>query len=83
MEEHRHLGRVRQRHADDVAVYEHAGRRCGAGDRNVADVKSGKNKIFAGPIKDQSGTVKVAEGTTMDDNALAHMQWLAAGWTAS
>ena len=44
-----------------------------------ADVKSGKNKVFVGPIKDQSGAVKVAAGTTMDDGALSGMQWLVEG----
>ena len=34
LEKHRHLGRVRQRHAGDVAVHQHAGRRRGAGDRD-------------------------------------------------
>ena len=37
----------------------------------VEDIKSGKNKVFVGPISDQSGTVKVPAGTTMDDAALS------------
>jgi simple sugar transport system substrate-binding protein len=45
----------------------------------VADIKSGKNMIFVGPLKDQSGAVKVAAGTTMDDGALSGMQWLVFG----
>nr|WP_294508096.1 BMP family ABC transporter substrate-binding protein [uncultured Rhodopila sp.] len=49
------------------------------GTATIADIKSGKNKVFVGPIADQSGTVKVAEGTTMDDDALSHMQWLVRG----
>jgi simple sugar transport system substrate-binding protein len=44
-----------------------------------ADIKSGKNAIFVGPLKDQSGAVKVAAGTTMDDGALSGMQWLVQG----
>jgi basic membrane protein A len=44
-----------------------------------ADIKSGKNKVFVGPIADQSGAVKVPAGTTMDDGALAGMQWLVQG----
>jgi simple sugar transport system substrate-binding protein len=44
-----------------------------------ADIKSGKNKVFVGPIADQSGVVKVPAGTTMDDGALAGMQWLVQG----
>jgi simple sugar transport system substrate-binding protein len=45
----------------------------------VEDIKSGKNKVFVGPIKDQSGAVKVPAGTAMDDGALAGMQWLVEG----
>jgi basic membrane protein A len=43
------------------------------------DIKSGKNKVFVGPISDQSGTVKVPASTTMDDAALSSMQWLVQG----
>ena len=43
------------------------------------DIKSGKNKVFVGPIKDQSGAVKIAAGTAMDDGALSGMQWLVQG----
>jgi basic membrane protein A len=45
----------------------------------VADISSGKNKIFVGPIKDQSGAIKIRAGTAMDDGALAGMQWLVEG----
>jgi simple sugar transport system substrate-binding protein len=45
----------------------------------VADIKSGKNKVFVGPISDQSGAVRVPAGTTMDDGALSGMQWLVQG----
>ena len=45
----------------------------------VADITSGKNKVFVGPIMDQSGAVKVPAGTTMDDGALSGMQWLVQG----
>jgi basic membrane protein A and related proteins len=45
----------------------------------VADITSGKNKVFVGPIADQSGAVKVAAETTMDDAALSRMQWLVRG----
>jgi simple sugar transport system substrate-binding protein len=44
-----------------------------------ADIKSGKNMIFVGPLKDQAGVVKVPAGTTMDDAALSGMQWLVQG----
>jgi basic membrane protein A and related proteins len=45
----------------------------------MADITSGKNKVFVGPIVDQSGAVKVAAETTMDDAALSRMQWLVRG----
>jgi simple sugar transport system substrate-binding protein len=44
-----------------------------------ADIKSGKNMVFVGPIMDQSGAVKVPAGTAMDDGALSGMQWLVQG----
>ena len=44
-----------------------------------ADIKAGKNAIFVGPIKDQSGAVKVAAGKTLDDGELSSMQWLVEG----
>jgi simple sugar transport system substrate-binding protein len=44
-----------------------------------ADIKSGKNRIFVGPLSDQSGAVKVPAGQTMDDGALSGMQWLVQG----
>jgi simple sugar transport system substrate-binding protein len=47
--------------------------------QTVADITSGKNKVFVGPIMDQSGAVKVAAGTAMDDGALSGMQWLVQG----
>ena len=36
----------------------------------AADIKSGKNKIFTGPIKDNSGTVRVPAGKTLSDGEL-------------
>ncbi len=45
----------------------------------VDDIKTDKNKIFVGPIADQSGAIKVAAGTTMTDAALSSMQWLVQG----
>jgi basic membrane protein A len=45
----------------------------------VADIKSGKNKVFVGPVMDQTGAVKVPAGTAMDDGALSAMQWLVQG----
>ncbi|MDR3522759.1 MAG: BMP family ABC transporter substrate-binding protein [Acetobacteraceae bacterium] len=45
----------------------------------VEAIKSGKNKVFTGPISDQTGAVKVAAGVSMDDGALSGMQWLVQG----
>ena len=44
----------------------------------VADITSGKNPVFAGPLVDQAGATKLASGT-MDDGALSSMQWLVRG----
>ncbi len=55
---------------DDVAAQAKA---------TVADIAAGKNKVFVGPLKDQSGAVKVAAGATMGDGELAGMQWLVEG----
>jgi basic membrane protein A and related proteins len=43
------------------------------------DIKIGKIVIFKGPIKDQSGAVKVAANATLDDGAISGMNWLAEG----
>jgi len=49
------------------------------GNATVADITSGRNKVFVGPIKDQTGTIKIPAGTVMDDVALNSMQWLVEG----
>ena len=36
----------------------------------AADIKSGANKIFTGPIKDNSGKLRVPAGKTLDDGEL-------------
>lgn len=48
-------------------------------DKAKADIISGKNKIFTGPIKDQSGNVKVAQGTTMTDQEMLQFNWFVQG----
>jgi len=45
----------------------------------VADIKAGHNPVFTGPLVDQAGVTKVAAGVSMDDGALAGMQWLLQG----
>ena len=44
-----------------------------------ADIASGKRNVFAGPLTDQGGAVKVPAGSAMDDAALSSMQWLVQG----
>jgi basic membrane protein A and related proteins len=43
------------------------------------DIKVGKIVIFKGPMKDQSGAVKIADGQALDDKAISGMNWLAEG----
>jgi simple sugar transport system substrate-binding protein len=47
--------------------------------QTVDDIASGKQKIFVGPLKDQSGAEKLPAGQVMDDGALAGLQWLVEG----
>jgi len=42
-------------------------------------IKSGSIVIFKGPIKDQGGQVKVADGATLSDDDILGMNWLAEG----
>jgi len=44
-----------------------------------AELKSGKDTIFAGPIKNQKGEVVIAEGTTAPDGDLLGMTWFVEG----
>lgn len=45
----------------------------------VADISSGKNKIFVGPLTDQTGKVFLPAGQVMDDNTLTGLQTLVQG----
>jgi simple sugar transport system substrate-binding protein len=47
--------------------------------KTVADIKSGKNKVFVGPLTDQTGKVFLPAGQAMDDGTLAGLQTLVAG----
>jgi basic membrane protein A len=44
-----------------------------------ADIVSGAKKVFVGPIKDQSGAVKIAEGVVVPDGDLLGMTWFVQG----
>lgn len=48
-------------------------------DAAKADIVSGKNKIFVGPLKDNTGAVKVAAGAEMTDKDLLGFDWLVEG----
>ncbi len=47
--------------------------------QTVADITSGKNKVFTGPLTDQSGKVFLPAGQTMDDGTLSGLQTLIQG----
>lgn len=48
-------------------------------DEKAKLMKEGKFDVFAGPIKDQSGAVKVQEGQTVDDKGQLTMDWFVEG----
>ena len=43
------------------------------------DIIAGKSDPFAGPIKDQSGTIKVAAGKSLSDAELLRLNWFVQG----
>ncbi|MBS3652120.1 BMP family ABC transporter substrate-binding protein [Pseudaminobacter sp. 19-2017] len=44
-----------------------------------ADLMSGKTHVFAGPLRDQQGTVRVEEGANLPDPEIFAMNWLVEG----
>lgn len=44
-----------------------------------ADLAEGKMKVFVGPIKDQKGEVKIADGVAAEDGELLGMTWFVEG----
>jgi len=48
-----------------------------------ADIESGKIVVFAGPIKDQDGNIKVAEGATLTDDQMGSVDWFVQGVVGS
>lgn len=44
-----------------------------------AEIIAGKTDVFVGPIKDQDGNVKIAEGEKADDKTLLGMTWFVEG----
>ena len=49
----------------------------------ITAIKSGEFHPFTGPINDQGGTERVAEGATMTREELATMDWYVEGMTAT
>ncbi len=43
------------------------------------ELKDGKFFVFAGPIKDRDGILKIPAGQIADDNYLANMNWVVPG----
>jgi simple sugar transport system substrate-binding protein len=50
-----------------------------AGEKVIAGWKDGSYNCYTGPIKDQSGAVKVPEGQTMSDADILGLNWLVEG----
>lgn len=48
-----------------------------------ASLSSGKSHVFAGPLKDQSGTERVAAGQVLPDPQIFGMDWLVEGSSGS
>lgn len=44
-----------------------------------ADLEAGKIVVFAGPIKDQDGNIKIAEGETLTDDLMGSVDWFVEG----
>ena len=48
-------------------------------DKAQADILSGANKIFQGPITDQAGKVRVEKGNVMTDSEMLQFDWFVKG----
>jgi basic membrane lipoprotein Med (substrate-binding protein (PBP1-ABC) superfamily) len=48
-----------------------------------ADIDAGNLVVFAGPITDQDGTVRVAEGDVLTDDVMSSVDWFVKGVTGS
>lgn len=49
----------------------------------LADLDSGKIVVFKGPLTDQSGTTKVADGATLSENDMSSVDWFVPGVVGS
>jgi basic membrane protein A and related proteins len=52
-------------------------------DARKAEIVAGQERIFVGPIKDQSGAVRVPEGESMTDEQLLGFDWFVEGVVGS
>jgi len=50
-------------------------------EKRKADIVAGRFHPFTGPIKDSSGTLRVAEGKVLPESELWTMKWYADGVT--
>ncbi|HEY5561572.1 MAG TPA: BMP family ABC transporter substrate-binding protein [Clostridiaceae bacterium] len=48
-------------------------------DAAKADILSGKNKVFVGPIYDNTGVLKIKEGEVMSDKDMLNFNWFVKG----
>jgi basic membrane protein A len=48
-----------------------------------ADLEAGSIVAFKGPIKDQDGNVRVAEGEVLTDDQMSAVDWLVEGMIGS
>ncbi len=48
-------------------------------DEMTTKIKSGEFQVFQGPIKDQSGNIKVPEGTALTDEEMLSIMWFVEG----
>jgi basic membrane protein A and related proteins len=51
--------------------------------QTINDVDGGKIVVFKGPIKDQDGAIKVAEGETLTDDMMSSLDWFVEGVVGS
>ncbi len=51
--------------------------------KTQTDIESGTMVLFAGPLTDQEGTVRVAEGETLTDEAMSSLDWFVKGVVGS
>lgn len=48
-----------------------------------ADIESGKLVVFAGPLTDQEGTVRIKQGEVLTDDAMGSLDWFVKGVVGS